>query len=82
MDTVAVEAEVALNPLLDRIEGGREIAITRHGRVVARLLPVDDTPRLATGSAAAARIRARAMTRKSGSFYWTDWKALRDEGRQ
>lgn len=81
MDTVAVEAEAALNPLLDRVEGGQESAITRDGRVVARLLPVDGTSRLATGWAAAARIRARATSRKSGPFDWEDWKTARDAGR-
>lgn len=40
-----VEAKAKLSSLLAAVEAGEEIAITRHGRVVARLVP--DTPRMA-----------------------------------
>jgi prevent-host-death family protein len=35
----AFEAKTKLSELLDRVEKGEEITITRHGRVVARLVP-------------------------------------------
>jgi prevent-host-death family protein len=40
-----VEAKAHLSALLAEVEAGEEIAITRHGRVVARLVP--DAPRMA-----------------------------------
>jgi prevent-host-death family protein len=40
-----VEAKTHFSALLAAVESGEEIAITRHGRVVARLVP--DTPRMA-----------------------------------
>ena len=40
-----VEAKSHFSALLGEVEAGEEIAITRHGRVVARLVP--DTPRTA-----------------------------------
>ena len=40
-----VEAKARFSALLTAVEAGEEIAITRHGRVVARLVP--DTPRMA-----------------------------------
>ncbi len=40
-----VEAKARFSALLAAVEAGEEIAITRHGRVVARLVP--DTPRMA-----------------------------------
>jgi prevent-host-death family protein len=40
-----VEAEARFSSLLAVVEAGEEIAITRHGRAVARLVP--DTPRMA-----------------------------------
>lgn len=40
-----VEAKARFSALLADVEAGEEIAITRHGRVVARLVP--DTPRMA-----------------------------------
>ena len=40
-----VEVKATFSALLAAVEAGEEIAITRHGRVVARLVP--DTPRMA-----------------------------------
>ena len=34
------EAKKHLSELLDRVEGGEHITITKHGRPVARLVPV------------------------------------------
>ena len=40
MKTVGVfEAKAHLSRLLDEVEGGEEVLITRHGREVARLVP-------------------------------------------
>ncbi|MFO1429334.1 MAG: type II toxin-antitoxin system prevent-host-death family antitoxin [Candidatus Competibacteraceae bacterium] len=40
-----VEAKAKFSALIVAVEAGEEIAITRHGRVVARIVP--DTPRMA-----------------------------------
>jgi prevent-host-death family protein len=40
-----VEAKSHFSALLSEVEAGEEIAITRHGRVVARIVP--DRPRMA-----------------------------------
>lgn len=40
-----VEAKSRFSALLAEVEAGNEIAVTRHGRVVARLVP--DRPRVA-----------------------------------
>ena len=41
MENVGVyEAKTHLASLLDRVEGGEEVVITRHGKPVARLVPV------------------------------------------
>ena len=43
MDTIgAFEAKTHLSELLQRAERGEEITITRHGRPVARLVPIAD----------------------------------------
>ncbi len=39
------EAKIRFNELLAAVEAGEEIAITRHGRVIARVVP--DTQRIA-----------------------------------
>ncbi|MDT0496872.1 type II toxin-antitoxin system prevent-host-death family antitoxin [Algiphilus sp. W345] len=40
-----VEAKSRFSALLAEVEAGEEIAVTRHGKVVARLVP--DRPRMA-----------------------------------
>lgn len=40
-----VEAKSRFSALLAAVEAGEEVAITRHGKVVARLVP--ETPRMA-----------------------------------
>lgn len=46
MDTVgAFEAKTHLPRLLDRVARGESVTITRHGRPVARLVPVEDSDR-------------------------------------
>ncbi len=77
----AFEAKNKLSALLDRVENGEEIMITRNGKPVARLVPpsvVFDTER---ALAAIERIRARAKEAKLPPFDWQEWKKLRDEGR-
>jgi prevent-host-death family protein len=39
-EITAFEAKNRLGRLLDRVESGEEITITRHGEAVARLIPV------------------------------------------
>lgn len=71
-----LEAKTHLSALLDRVEKGEEIIITRHGRPVARLVP-----------AALARDPAEIIARirelqKDTLLNGLDWKELRDEGRR
>lgn len=82
----AFEAKNTLGTLLDRVERGEEIVITRHGKAVARLVP--NTRRIDQEQARTAleRIRQRAQTlkrAKSGatSSDWLTLKQWRDQGR-
>ncbi len=77
----AFEAKNKLGQLLDLVEGGEEIMITRHGKEVARLVPARPTRSREQARAALQRIRERAQARKLGRFDWAEWKAYRDEGR-
>lgn len=78
----AFEAKNTLGTLLDLVEGGEEIVITRHGKPVARMiretLEVDPKPALD----ALKRIRDRIGTTGGSSFEWEEWKQFRDEGRR
>jgi prevent-host-death family protein len=77
----AFEAKNTLGSLLDRVENGEEIVITRHGRPVARLVPNTGTTDRAQARAALERIRARAATVAGEGFHWETLKRDRDEGR-
>ena len=77
----AFEAKNKLAGLLDRVERGEEIVITRHGKPVARLVPSGPTADQSEARAAAERIRTRAKRLKGGSFDWATFKEDRDAGR-
>jgi prevent-host-death family protein len=77
----AFEAKNKLAALLDRVERGEEIVITRHGRPVARLVPSGAKMDESEAQAAVERIRARARKLKGGEFDWETFKADRDAGR-
>ena len=77
----AFEAKNTLSALLDRVERGEEIVITRHGKPVARLVASTTGIDRARAKAAAERIRARAERLSSERLDWGDLKADRDEGR-
>jgi len=75
------EAKNKLSALLDRVEQGEEVVITRKGRPVAKLVPVKPVPGSEEARMAAERIRARAKEMNLGPFDWEEWKKYRDEGR-
>jgi prevent-host-death family protein len=76
----AFEAKNKLGMLLDRVEYGEEITITRHGKPVARLVPNATRIDKLQACAALERIRARAGNLKE-RFDWAAVKADRDAGR-
>lgn len=76
----AFEAKNTLGTLLDWVENGEEVLITRRGKPVARLVRPDAVTAPAQAQAAAERIRQRAAALKG--LPWPEWKALRDEGRR
>jgi antitoxin (DNA-binding transcriptional repressor) of toxin-antitoxin stability system len=79
---IAVEEEERLGALVDLLERGEEVVITRNGREIARAVPAA-RPKVDPAEARAAlqRIRKRAEEAKLGPFDWEEWKAYRDEGR-
>jgi prevent-host-death family protein len=80
----AFEAKNTFGSLLDRVEAGEEILITRHGKPAARLAPVAKITEADRVRARAAleRIRLMAKEAKGGPFVWEEWKAMRDEGKR
>lgn len=82
MQVGAFEAKNTFGSLLDRVQQGEEIEITRHGKVVARLVPCNGGIDREQARAAAQRIRQRAAQFAGTTFSWETFKAYRDEGRR
>jgi prevent-host-death family protein len=77
----AFEAKNKFGQLLDIVEHGEEVMITRHGKEVARIVPARHQINREESRAAIQRIRDRAEELKLGQFDWPEWKTYRDEGR-
>ncbi|MGA9626244.1 MAG: type II toxin-antitoxin system prevent-host-death family antitoxin [Bryobacteraceae bacterium] len=76
MEIGAFEAKNKLGMLLDRVEDGGEITITRHGKPVARLVPNATRIDKLQARTALERIRARAANLKE-VFDWVIWRLSR-----
>lgn len=76
-EVTAVEAKVKFGAMLDAVERGEEIIVTRNGKRVARIVPATTEPKM-TREEAVERLSNFAKGRKLGM----DWRKLRDEGRK
>ena len=74
------EAKKSFSALIDAVAAGEEVLITRHGKEVVRMVPVQPKvtsteAQIASELAVLRRLRARV---KPGP----GWRELRDEGRK
>ncbi|WP_342227078.1 type II toxin-antitoxin system prevent-host-death family antitoxin [Rickettsiella endosymbiont of Rhagonycha lignosa] len=78
MQTVgAFEAKTHFSALLDKVEKGEQIVITKHGRVVGKLVPATAANHLRIQQAISAlKDLSHGHTLKSA------WKKFRDAGRR
>jgi prevent-host-death family protein len=75
----ASEAKTHLPQILDDVERGETVRITRHGRPVARIVPEIDR-RQADIDQAVANIRA--LRRRAGTISVEELASWRDQGRK
>jgi prevent-host-death family protein len=73
----AYEAKTQFSSLLDKVQQGEEVVITRHGAPVARLVPAKVADKAAIDEAIA---QLKEM-RKGLTLGGLSWKELRDAGR-
>lgn len=78
----AVEAESSLSALLDRVEKGEEITITRGGTPVAKLVPTKPAFDREKARAAVAEFLELRAKLKGPPLTWEEIKQMRDEGRR
>jgi prevent-host-death family protein len=80
------QAKNQLSALISAAEAGEEVVLTRHGKPVVRLVREaanEEKPsREALEQQALARLVAYQATVKPAQPGYTDWRSLRDEGRE
>ncbi len=83
MDTVSLfDAKNRLSASIDRIEDGREVSTTRHGKPVARFVPI--APQAGQGRSAVQKLRTprQSIAGRGEVFTRADLTEYRDEGRR
>ena len=73
----AFEAKTRLAELLAKVSKGERVTITKHGTVVAQLVPADERVAVDIDKLREEFARIRAATRPGGTV-----RELRDEGRR
>jgi prevent-host-death family protein len=78
----AYEAKVKLSELLDKVEHGEQVVITRHGKPIARLVP-EGGHDVAKAMAAVEGLLAigKELAAQGARVTQDDIRAMRDEGR-
>ncbi len=75
----ASDAKVHLPRLLDEVERGETLIITRYGRRIARIVPEEDRRQEEVDKALAA---IREIRKRTGRFRLGGSQSARDEGRR
>jgi prevent-host-death family protein len=76
------EAKTHFTKLITQVMAGEEILITRRGKAVAKIIPIEKTSDARAIKAAVLRLHNLAKEMKLGEFNWEEWKSYRDEGRR
>jgi prevent-host-death family protein len=76
----AFEAKTYLSAILDQVEKGEQITITKHGKPVAKLVPISNIDQKQISE----NIKHLKEFSKKNKITLgkVDWKTLRDEGRR
>jgi prevent-host-death family protein len=76
------EAKTNFNKIINNIVNGEEIVVTKRGKPVAKIIPIDksiDTERVKNTFL---RLNNLAKEMNLGKFYWEELKSYRDEGKK
>lgn len=83
METVSLfDAKNRLSALIDRIEDGEEVTITRRGKAVARLVPIAPKAELGRGAVRKLRTLRQSIAGRGEVFTREELTAYRDDGRR
>lgn len=77
----AYEAKTKFSELLERVEKGERVTITRHGKPVAEIVPARSPRDRERARQAMDRLREIGESAGLSNLTWEDLKKMRDEGR-
>jgi len=77
----AAEAKNRFAELIDRVQAGEEIEVTKYGHPVAKIVAIKRKRTEAEVDALMKRVEDNAA-KLNLRFDWEEWKAYRDEGRR
>ncbi len=78
MNTIgAFAAKTHFSALIEQVERGEQVVITKHGRPVAKLVPTSEAKSHERARLAIARLEEFSKQLTLGDI---DWKTLRNEG--
>ena len=75
----ASEAKTHLRQLLDDVERGESLIVTRHGRAIARIVPEGDRGQVEIDSAIKGIMGLR---KRNGKIPFEELRSAREEGRK
>jgi prevent-host-death family protein len=75
------EAKTHFTQIVNQVQRGEEIIITKRGEAVAKIVPINKVHNIEASKAAAVRLQALAKKMQLGKFDWNECKSYRDEGR-
>lgn len=83
MDTINLfDAKNRLSALVDQAEDGQEVTITRRGKPVARLVPMEPQADQARNAVEKLRALRQSIAQRGETFTHDELKAYRREGQR
>jgi len=76
------EAKTHFTKIISKVMVGEEVIISRRGKNVAKIIPIEKTYDKEVIQSTILRIRNLAKSMQLGKFNWNEWKSYKDEGRR
>lgn len=76
------EAKTNFNKIINNVIDGEEILVTKRGKPVAKIIPIEKSFNTEKVNNAFLRLHNLAKEMNLGKFDWEEFKSYRDEGRK
>lgn len=76
------EAKTNFNKIINNLVNGEEVVVTKRGKPVAKIIPIDKSINFERVNNAFLRLDNLAKEMNLGKFNWEELKSYRDEGKK